>query len=124
MTFEIFSKAFNNDVPNTLEMETKVIRTVREWMFKTSMSAEAAFDAFCKANGRHHDKRLSRSMFLRALKSLDIGLSAACIDSLFTLLVNEANGELDLNMWLARIYEDGDNPLQLIREIVLAHNLT
>jgi len=43
---------------------------------------------------------------------------------LFTLLVSEANGDLDLNMWLSRIYEDGDNPLQLIREIVLAHNLT
>jgi len=30
---------------------------------------------------------------------------------LFTLLASEANGDLDLNMWLSRIYEDGDNPL-------------
>jgi hypothetical protein len=33
-------------------------------------------------------------------------------------------GDLDLNMWLSRIYEDGDNPLQMIREIVQQHNLT
>ena len=27
-------------------------------------------------------------------------------------------------MWLSRIYEDGDNPLQMIREIVSRHGLT
>jgi hypothetical protein len=33
-------------------------------------------------------------------------------------------GDLDLNMWLARIYEDSENPLQMIREVVAAHNLS
>ena len=40
------------------------------------------------------------------------------------MLVSEACGELDLNSWLSRIYEDGDNPLQMIREIVSTYNLT
>lgn len=124
MTFELFSQTFNSLFPHTPESETNVIRQVREWMFKQNLSAEQAFDSFCKANGRHHDKRLSRKMFLRAIQSLELGLSAAQVDMLFTLLVSEANGDLDLNMWLSRVYEDGDNPLQLIREIVNAHNLT
>lgn len=38
--------------------------------------------------------------------------------------MSEANGELDMNMWMSRVYEDGDNPLQMIREVVMAHNLT
>lgn len=29
-----------------------------------------------------------------------------------------------MNSWQARIYEDGDNPLQMIREIVIKNNLT
>ena len=27
-------------------------------------------------------------------------------------------------MWQSRVYEDGDNPLQMIRELVLANNLS
>lgn len=76
MTFEIFHKTFNPEIPNTLEMETKVIRTVREWMFKNNLSAEKAFDAFCKANGRFQEKKLTQAMFKRAMTSLEVGLSA------------------------------------------------
>jgi len=43
---------------------------------------------------------------------------------LFVTLSSGAGQDLDLNSWQARIYEDGDNPLQMIREIVLQHNLT
>jgi hypothetical protein len=53
-----------------------------------------------------------------------VGLSAAQTDALFALLVSEASGQLDVNMWLSRIFEDGDNPLQMIREIVSEHKLT
>jgi hypothetical protein len=27
-------------------------------------------------------------------------------------------------MWLSRIFEDGDNPIQMVREIVAEHKLT
>lgn len=118
MTFELFEKTFRSEVPNSLEMETKVIRQVREWMFLNNLSAEQAFDTFCRVVGRHLDKRLNRVALHKAMASLEVGLSAAQIDGLFTLLVSEAMGELDVNMWLSRIYEDGDNPLQMIREVV------
>lgn len=124
LTFEHFSQTFKCEVPNSLEMETKVIRQVREWMFSNKLSAEMAFDTLCRAIGKHTDKTLDRTNFQRAVSSVGVGLTAAQIDSLFTLLVSEAMGDLDLNMWLARIYEDSENPLQLIREVVAAHSLS
>jgi len=47
----------------------------------------------------------------KAFKILEIGLSAVQVDGLFTMLLSEAGGMVNLNMWLSRIYEDGDNPL-------------
>jgi hypothetical protein len=49
----------------------------------------------------------------------EVGLSAAQVDALFVSLTSGAGSDLDLNSWQSRIYEDGDNPLQMIREIVL-----
>ena len=54
----------------------------------------------------------------------ELGLSAVKVDSLYTALCVEANGEIDWNMWKSRIYHDGDNPLQMVREIVLEYGLT
>jgi len=34
ITFEQFETTFKSDVPTGLDFETKVIRQVREWMFK------------------------------------------------------------------------------------------
>jgi len=92
-------------------METKVIRTIRDWMYRSNLSAEMAFESFCRVVGNYKQKLLTRAQFHRALITLDVGLSAAQTDSLFALLVNEANGSLDVNMWLSRIFEDGDNPI-------------
>ena len=50
--------------------------------------------------------------------SCEVGLSAVQIDALFSALTPDALSDLDLKMWLSRIYEDGDNPLQMLREIV------
>lgn len=102
-----------------MDVETKVIRQVREWMFRNGLSSELAFDVLCRSIGKMHDnKKLTRAQFHRACTMNEVGLTAAKIDSLFTTLCSEANGEIDLNCWQARIYEDQDNPLQYIREIV------
>lgn len=111
LTFEVFEKTFRSEVPNSLEMETKVIRAVRDWQFRNNLSAEMAFDSFCRVVGNYKEKVLSRAQFHRALITLEVGLSAAQTDALFALLVSEAQGSLDVNMWLSRIFEDGDNPL-------------
>jgi hypothetical protein len=41
----------------------------------------------------------------------EVGLSAAKVDFLFTQICNEANGEINVHMWLEHIFEDHDNPL-------------
>lgn len=124
MTFEQFQNAFKSHQPSGLELETQVIRQVREWMFNLGLSSEQAFGKLCKSVGHNHAKRLTRQQFYNALIVNNVGLSAAQIDSLYTLLASEANGELDLNMWLSRIYEDGDNILQMMREVVMNYNFT
>lgn len=124
ITFEQFEKAFKSDVPTGLDFDTKVIRQVREWMYQNGLGSEAAFDTLCRSVAQYQVKRLDRGAFHRAMATCEVGLSAAKIDSLYSALVSEANGEVDLNMWLARIYEDGDNPIQMIREIVLRYGLT
>ena len=98
-------------MPTGLDFETKVVRQVREWMHRNSLSAELAFDSLCRSVGHYHNKRLTRALFHRAFIANEVGLSAARIDSLFAALCSEANGEIDLDAWLSRIYEDGDNPL-------------
>ena len=74
--------------------------------------------------GKFVEKRLTRALFHRSFIQNEVGLSAARIDSLFAALCSEANGEIDLNSWLSRIYEDNDNPLQMVREIVGRYDLT
>jgi len=39
-------------------------------------------------------------------------------------LNTDQTGNLTLTQWRARVYEDGDNPLQMIREIVQNNGLT
>ena len=125
MTFEKFEKRFKSDAPtNDKDFKTKVIRHVREWMFRNNLSSENAFDALCRTVGKHLNKNLNRALFQRAMAAMEVGLSFAKVDSLFVELANEANGEIDLGMWLAKIYEDDDNPIQMIREIVVRHQLT
>lgn len=124
ITFTDFEKAFKSEIPTGLDFDTKVIRQVREWMFQNGLGSEAAFDMLCRSIGLYTQKRMDRACFHRAFTVCEVGLSAAKIDSLFSALVAEANGEIDLNSWLARIYEDQDNPIQMIREIVLRYGLS
>jgi Ca2+-binding EF-hand superfamily protein len=46
------------------------------------------------------------------------------IDALFSLLDLNEDGELDLDEWKSRIYEDSSNPLQMLREVVISNRLT
>lgn len=111
-------------MPTSAEFETKVIRTVRQWMYNNRLSSEMAFDTLCRSAGRFIERTLSRGLFHKACMICEVGLSAAQVDALFVALSSGAGQDLDLNSWQSRIYEDGDNPLQMIREIVLQHQLT
>jgi hypothetical protein len=113
-------------VPVGIEFETVVIRKLRSWMYNNKLSSEAAFDLFCRTSKRMADKTLSRHDFHEALCNNDVGLSAAQTDALFTLLVGSKDREsmLNLRLWQTRVYEDGDNPLQMMRDIVGAMHLS
>lgn len=124
LTYDQFEGAMASDPTNEINNETEVIRLCRDWMHRNGLSSEPAFDALCRSVGKFHEKRMNRPQFHRACTMNEMGLTAAKVDSLFTVLCSEANGEIDFNAWSARIYEDGENPLQMIREIVLKYGLT
>jgi len=87
MTFEKFEHRLKSEVPtNDRDFKTKVIRHIREWMFRNNLSSENAFDALCRAVGRHLDKKLNRSLFQSAMATLEVGLSFAKVDALFVEL--------------------------------------
>jgi len=92
ITFEVFEKTFRSEVPTSIEMETKVIRTIRDWMFRNNLSAEMSFESFCRVVGNYKLKLLTRAQFHRALITLEVGLSAAQTDALFAALTSEATG--------------------------------
>lgn len=51
-------------------------------------------------------KKLTRSEFHRALNSLQLRFTAPEVDGLFKLLDINEDGELDIDEWRSRIYED------------------
>lgn len=124
VAFQAFEEAFRSQVPTSEEFESVVVRKVREWMFLNKLSSEIAFDALCRTAGRFFEKTLTRPQFHKALVQNEVGLSAVQIDALFSALTPAAGASLDLRGWQSRIYEDSDNPLQMIRETVLDNQLT
>jgi len=54
----------------------------------------------------------------------EVDLSAIQIDSLFSNLTTDAGATMDIKAWQSRVYEDSDNPLQMIRETVAENELT
>jgi Ca2+-binding EF-hand superfamily protein len=109
---------FKWDLPAGGDWETKCFRTIREWMFKNGHSSDTAFELFLQKVDRILQKRLSRSEFHRVLHMVGFKFSAPEIDALFKLLDANNDGELDIEEWKTRIYEDSLNPLQMLREIV------
>lgn len=95
-------------------------------MIGNGYASETAFELFCKSTGKILQKRLSRLDFHKALNNVvELSkFSAPEIDSLFNLLDMNQDGELDIDEWKTRIYEDSMNPLQMLREIVSSNNLT
>jgi hypothetical protein len=118
LSFQEFEKAFKWDMPAGGDWETKTVRAIREWMFKNSLSSETTFELLLKNAGKVLQKRLTRVDFHKALAMMEFRFAAPEVDSLFTLLDTNENGELTVDEWKARIYEDSNNPLQALREVV------
>jgi Ca2+-binding EF-hand superfamily protein len=106
------------------DWETRTVRNIREWMFKNNLSSETTFEMFLKHCGKVVQKKLTRVDFHKALHMCNLHFSAPEIDGLFYLLDLNQDGELDLDEWRSRIYEDCMNPLQMLREVVANNKLT
>lgn len=80
-----------------------------------------------KVTGRYLQKKLTRVDFHKALNhesELGSKFSAPEIDGLFALLDMNQDGELDVDEWKTRIYEDSLNPIQMLREIIAQNRFT
>jgi hypothetical protein len=75
-----------------------------------------------RAADRLAENSLTRIDFHKGCIINQVKLTAPEIDFLFDMLTKEAS-ELTLDLWQARIFDDALNPLQLIRELVLAEGL-
>ena len=93
-------------------------------MFKSQLSSETAFDLMLAKTNRVLQKKLTRVDFHLALSELDLKFTAPEVDGLFKSLDINNDGELDLEEWQSRIYCDTQNPLQMIREVVIINGLT
>ena len=113
-------------MPRGNDWETKIIRRIRDWMFKNGFSSGTSFELFLQRVDRIVQRKLSRVDFHRALNSVEElrGFTAPEIDGLFKLLDANQDGYLEVEEWKARIYEDSQNPLQMLREIVQHNRIT
>lgn len=93
-------------------------------MFKNNLSSETTFEMFLKNVNKISQRRLTRVDFHKALNICNLKFSAPEIDGIFFLLDLNKDGELDLDEWKSRIYEDCLNPLQMLREVVATNKLT
>jgi hypothetical protein len=94
-------------------------------MYKNGLSSETVFTLFLKNAGKLLQKRLTRVDFHKAVNMCaELRFSAVEIDGLFLSLDINEDGELDLEEWKARIYEDSSNPLQMLREVINNNKLT
>lgn len=80
-------------------------------MFKNGLSSETSFEYFLKHAGRIREQRLSHLEFHRAIIEAGLDFSAAEVDALFAVLDQDNEGELTLQKWKSRVYEDTQNPL-------------
>ena len=87
-------------------------------MFKNGYSSETAFEMFLKKVDRILQKKLSRAEFHKVMNQFEFRFTAPEIDGLFRLLDSNQDGDLDIEEWKGRIYEDSLNPLQMLREVV------
>ena len=93
-------------------------------MFKNGYSSDTAFELFLKKTDKILQKRLTRSDFHRALNAFDFRFAAPEIDGLFKLLDHNNDGELDVEEWKGRIYEDSLNPIQMLREVISQNRIS
>lgn len=118
LSYQDFEKVLSWPKASGVEWETRCFRAIREWMFKSNLSSETAFDLLLLKANKVLQKRLTRLDFHTAMAEVDLKFSAPEIDGLFRVLDINQDGELDFDEWTGRVYPDSQNPLQMLRETI------
>ena len=96
-------------------------------MFKCGYSSETAFEYFIRLVNRQLEKKLTRAdlhKIIQGIPDLSSQFAAPQVDVLFRILDIKRDNVIDEDEWLAKVYEDVSNPLQLLREVVQSNGLT
>lgn len=93
-------------------------------MFKKGLSSETSFEHFLKHAGKIKEQKLNHLDFHKGIIGSGLEFSAPEIDALFSVLDFDNAGEITLDKWKVRVYEDCQNPLQLLREVIKENGLT
>lgn len=120
LTYKDFEDNFSHSIPTTgnIQSETLIIQKVREWMFQRQYNTKIAFDRLCRCVDRFQHQSLRRVDFHKSFIFNKVGLSAPEIDLLYDILMENQEGDVTIDQWSGKIYDDVTNPLQLIREVV------
>lgn len=93
-------------------------KKIRDWMYQNGLTSEQAFESVAGAkdyfNLDHFEKNMKRLF----------SLTSPEIESIFVAIDENKDGLIDRDEWLNKIYEDSNNPLQLLREVVNEHDLS
>jgi Ca2+-binding EF-hand superfamily protein len=93
-------------------------KKIRDWMYQNGITSEQAFEAISGTkdsfNLDHFEKNMKRLF----------NLASPEIESIFIAIDENKDGLIDRDEWLNKIYEDCNNPLQLLREVVNEHDLS
>lgn len=125
ITFQEFDDAFKIEipVPGIQQNETKVIAKVREWMFVRQYATQNAWQRLVRAADRLFEGSLRRVDLHKGIIANQVKLTAPEIDFLYDILSGGMAEEIKYDHWSARIFDDSVNPLQVIREAIVAENL-
>jgi hypothetical protein len=91
-------------------------------MFNRQYPSNGAFERLVRSVDRLEENNLRRVDLHKGMINSQVGLTAPEIDFLFDLLAGHSQ-ELTIDHWLAKIYDDVHNPLQLIREVIQSLDL-
>lgn len=86
-------------------------------MYTNGLTSDQVFEVFSAGKDKFNLEH-----FEGQLKKL-FNLTSPEVEAIFRAIDDNRDGYIDSEEWLSKVYEDSNNPLQLLREVVNEHNL-
>mmetsp|Transcript_28903 Transcript_28903/g.27805 ORF Transcript_28903/g.27805 Transcript_28903/m.27805 type:complete len:184 (+) Transcript_28903:1666-2217(+) len=106
------------------DWEAVGLKKIREWMVKRQLNSKLAFDQILKFNKSIYTEHFGQEQFREAMKKEGLPFTLTQLDFLFKALDRNNDGLVDWDEWNAKVFDDFRNPLQLLREIVFANEIS